>query len=271
MPAISTPRALSPYKRGFRAAVDGMKLALRSKDVGRAYLRIAAVIFMMTLAVDTAAIWTLFHFTVAAADAPLWLIVLLWAARVIGSVGALLIGPLVAIFLVNIAFPMFNKGVFLAGLRLVDPERADALEAKPGMPLGASIAIPLWRLVKFVLLSLGLLALGLVPVVGSIAAAILQTWLTAKTVAWELMDPYFDCLDIRYAEQKQFVARMQKPLLGFGVPVSLVFAIPLVGPLGFGLAQAAAATFVAREVPVDPRERGDGALGAGPGPEPARS
>jgi CysZ protein len=254
MPALSTPKALGPYKRGFRAAVDGMKLALRSKDVGRAYLRVAAIIFVMTLAVDSAALWALFHFTVAAADAALWLVVLLWAARVIGSVGALLIGPLVAIFLVNIAFPMFNKGVFIAGLRLLDPERAATLDAKPGMPLGASITIPLWRLVKFLLLSACLLLLGLVPVVGSVAAAVLQTWLTARTVAWELMDPYFDCLDIRYAEQKQFVARMQKSLLGFGFPVSLALAVPIVGPLGFGLAQAAAATFVAREVPVDPRE-----------------
>ncbi len=244
----------SPYKRGFRAAVDGMKLALRNEDVGRAYLWVAAVIFAATVAIDGAAIWGLFHFTAPADDAALWLVVVLWAARVIGTVATLLIGPLLAIFIVNIAFPMFNKGVFLAGLRVIDPARAAALEAKPGMPLGVSIAIPLWRLVKFVVLSTGLLLLGLVPVIGSIAAAILQTWLTAKTVATELMDPYFDCLDIRYAEQKQFISRMRKPLVGFGLPVSLLLAIPIVGPLTFGLAQAAAAVFVAREFPVDPRE-----------------
>lgn len=248
--------ASSPYKRGFRAAVDGMKLALRSKDLGRAYLRVAAVVFVLTILIDSAAIWTLFHFTAVPGDAAWWLIALLWAARVIGTIGSLLIGPLLAIFTINIAFPVFNKEIFLAGLRIVDPARAEALAAKPGMPLGVAVGIPLWRLFKFLASSVCLLLLGLVPVVGSIAAAILQTWLTARTVAWEMMDPYFDCLDIRYAEQKHFVARMQKPLLGFGLPVSLMLAIPIIGPLTFGIAQVAAAMFVAREFPVDPRELG---------------
>ena len=246
---------LSPYKRGFRAAFDGIKVSLRSNEVGHAYLRVAAVIFAMTLVIDTAAIWALFHFTVAPADAELWLVVLLWTARVVGSVGSLLIGPLLAIFTVNILFPVFNRDVFLAGLRAVDPQRADALAAKPGMPLRVAVGIAVWRLIRFVVISLGLLLLGLVPVIGSVIAAVLQTWLTARTVAWELMDPYFDCLDVRFAEQKQIVAKLQKPLIGFGLPVSLLFAIPIAGPLLFGLAQAAAGTFVAREFPIDPREQ----------------
>lgn len=137
-----------------------------------------------------------------------------------GTVGSLLIGPLLAIFVVNIAFPVFNKEIFLTGLRAVDAHRASALVAKPGMPLRGAAGIPLWRLFKFLGLSLFLLLLGLVPVVGGVTAAFLQIWLTARTVAWEMLDPYFDCLDIRYAEQKQFVARLQKPLLGFGLPVS---------------------------------------------------
>jgi CysZ protein len=244
----------SPYVRGFRTALEGMKMALRSKEVGRAYLRVAAVIFGLTVVIDIGAIWTLLHFTTPAADAATWMIVALWVARVIGTLAALLVGPLLAIFVVNIAFPVFNKGVFLAGMQLVDPERAAALEAKPGMPLAPTIGIPIWRLIKFVGLSMGLFVLGLIPVIGSLVATALQLWLTARTIAWELMDPYFDCLDIRYAEQREFVARLQKPLLGFGVPVALLMAIPIVGPLCFGLAQASAGVFVAREFPVDPRE-----------------
>lgn len=250
---MSTP-PLSPYARGFRAAVDGMKVALRSKEVGRAYLRAAAVIFAMTVVIDVGAIWSLFHFTVPADDAELWRVVVLWVARVIGTLAALLIGPLLAIFTVNIAFPMFNRGIFVAGLQAVDPDRAAALAAKPGMPTGPAVGIAAWRLIKFVVLSAGLFVLGLVPVIGSLAATALQLWLTARTVSWELMDPYFDCLDIRYAEQRQFIARHQKPLLGFGAPVALLMAVPFFGPLCFGVAQAAAGTFVAREFPIDPRE-----------------
>ena len=251
---MSDAQAQSPYTRGFRTAVDGMKLALRNEEVGKAYLRVAAVIFVLTVVIDSAAIWALFHYTVPAADAELWRIALLWTARVVGTVAGLLIGPLVAIFTVNIAFPVFNMGVFLAGMKVVDPERAERLAAKPGMPLHITVAISAWRLVKFVLLSAGLLLVGLIPVVGGLVAAGLQLWLTARTVSAELLDPYFECLDIRYAEQKQIVARHQKPLLGFGLPVALLLAIPVVGPLAFGVAQAAAAVFVARELPVDPRE-----------------
>jgi CysZ protein len=251
---MSKPQSPSPYTRGFRAAVDGMRLALRNEEVGKAYLRVAALIFVLTLVIDTAAIWALFHYTAPAPGAELWMLVLLWTARVIGTVAGLLIGPILAIFSVNILFPVFNVEVFLAGMKVVDPERAERLAAKPGMPLRVSVAISAWRLVKFILLSLGLLLLGLVPVVGSVLAAILQLLLTARTVAAELMDPYFESLDIRHAEQKQFVARHQKLLLGFGFPVALMLAIPVVGPLAFGLAQAAAAVFVASEIPIDPRE-----------------
>jgi CysZ protein len=250
---MSSQSNQSPYSRGARAAGDGIKLALRSKDVGRAYLRAALVIFALTVVIDTATIFGLFHFTTPAEDAAMWLVVVLWLARVIGTIGLLLIGPLLAIFTVNTAFPVFNKELFLAGLRVVDPARAAALEAKPGMPIAPAVGIALRRMIKFVVLSVMLFMLGLVPVIG-LGAALLQLWLTTRTVAWELMDPYFDCLDIRYAEQKQFVQRLQKPLLGFGFPISLLLAVPIVGPLCFGLAQAAAATFVAREFPIDPRE-----------------
>lgn len=250
---MSTPLHQSPYSRGARAAVDGSKLALRSEQVGKAYLRAAAVIFALTIVIDVGTIWGLWHFTNPAEDAALWLVIVLWLGRVVGTLGLLLIGPLLAIFTVNTAFPVFNKELFLTGLQAVDPARAAALAAKPGMPLAAAMGIALRRMIKFLLLSIGLFVLGWVPVIGVIATG-LQLWLTARTVAWELMDPYFDCLDIRYAEQKQFIDRLSKPLLGFGFPIALLFAIPFAGPLCFGLAQAAAATFVSREFAIDPRE-----------------
>jgi hypothetical protein len=40
---------------------------------------------------------------------------------------AALVAPLVALFVVNIVFPFLAEGVFFAGLRAVDPARADAL------------------------------------------------------------------------------------------------------------------------------------------------
>lgn len=265
---MSTPskppkRPANPYARGFRAAVDGLRLALRTKAVRRAYLRVVALIFLVTLSLDVGGIWGLFVLTRAPEDPNLGLVIGLWAARVIGSVAIVLIVPILAILLVNLIFPFFNQGIFLAGLRAVDPERAAALEAKPGMPVGPAVSTSAWRLFKYAVPVLALFVLNLVPVVGSIAAAGAQLWLTARTVAWELLDPYFDCLDIRYAEQKAMVAGLQKPMVGFGLPMALLLAIPVIGPLSFGLVQAAAGTFVDRELARHPSEEPSNALQQG--------
>ncbi|PRP90123.1 Etoposide-induced protein [Enhygromyxa salina] len=258
---MSEQTSTSPYVRGFRIAADGMKVAVGSADVRRAYLKVVAVIFVLSLAISSGSIWALWANTAPAVDAALWLVVTMWVVRVVGVVVALLIGPLLAIFTVNIAFPFFNEGVFMAGLRVLDPDRAAALAAKQGMPLGPAMGIATWRLIKFLGLSLCFLLIGLIPVVGTIAGTLGELWLAARTVSWELLDPYFGCLDIRHAEQREIVGRHQKALLGFGLPISLMLAIPIAGPLLFGFAQVAGAAFVAKELPVDPRERPDqGAL-----------
>ena len=106
---MSNPLQQSPYSRGARAALDGIKIALRSNEVGKAYLRAAAVIFALTVVIDIGTIWGLWHFTTPATNAELWLVVVLWIARVIGTLGFLLIGPLLAIFTVNTAFPVLTR------------------------------------------------------------------------------------------------------------------------------------------------------------------
>jgi CysZ protein len=247
-------QAQNPFFRGFRLALEGMKTAFRSREVRRAYLEAVAIIFVLGLGFAAAAIWALWTYGPPEPGAALWLVITLWIACVVGTLLALLLGPLLAIFVVNIAFPFFNVGVFMAGMRVIDPERAAGLEGKPGMPMAPAAGIATRRLLKFLLLSVVFFAIGLIPVVGTILGTVGELLLAARTIAWELLDPYFDILDIRYAEQKEIVARHKRALLGFGLPVSLMLGIPLVGPFLFGLAQVAGAAFVASELPVDPRE-----------------
>lgn len=244
----------SPYVRGFRIALDGMKLAFDSPEVVRAYIRVSLVIFSLGLLLAGISILALWTNTEPAPDADAWLIALLWVARVVGSLAALVVGPLVAIYVVNIGFPFFNHSVFMAGLRAADPKRAAGLEGKPGMPVGRAVGLALWRFVKFVGLGLVLFVIGLVPVVGTVIASVGGLALASYAVAWELLDPYFETLDIPHAEQSRLIKRHRQVLLGFGMPIALLFGIPIVGPLLFGLAQVAGAVLVARELPVDPRE-----------------
>lgn len=246
--------ATSPYIRGFRIALEGMKLAFHSPEVGRAYIRVSLVIFSLGLFLAGLSILTLWNHTVPAPDAEEWLVAVLWLARIIGSLAALVLGPLLAIYVVNIGFPFFNQGVFMTGLRAIDPKRAAGLEGKQGMSLTRAIGLAIWRLIKFVGLGLLLLAIGLVPVIGTLIATVGGVLLAAYAVAWELLDPYFETLDISHTEQREIMKRHRKVMLGFGLPIAMLFGIPIVGPLLFGLAQVAGAVLVARELPVDRRE-----------------
>lgn len=243
-----------PLVRGFRILLEGINLAFENAEVARAYFKITAIIFCSSLVISGSGIWALWTYAQPAPDASWWVGAGLWVARIVGTLAAALVGPLVSIGLINILFPLFPKGVFMAGMRVIDPERAARLEAKPGMSTPVAAGIATWRLAKFLALTVVFFFVGLIPVVGAVLGPAAQLWLSARTLGWDLLDPYFDCLDIRHAEQREFVDRHKRALMGFAVPVALVFAIPFVGPLLFGFAQAAGAVFVARELPVDPRE-----------------
>ena len=79
-----------------------------------------------------------------------------------GTVVLVVLGPLLAVFVVNIAFPFFNQGVFMAGLKLLDPARAEALATKPGMPIPAAMWIATVRLGVFLGLSVVFFLIGLI-------------------------------------------------------------------------------------------------------------
>ena len=87
-------------------------------------------------------------------------------------------------------------------------------------------------------------ALTLVPVVGALLGPAFQLWSTSRALTWELLDPYFDRRSFGYAEQRAYLKAHSGPIVGFGLPLSFILAVPLVGPLFFGLAQAGAALLV---------------------------
>jgi CysZ protein len=249
-----TPIQTKTFYRGVQAAFEGIKVAFRDPGVRKAYLRVMLGMLALTLVIDALGLWWLFTWVDPSAAEEAWMGLIHWLLRILGSAVILLVAPLIAILIMNIAFPFFNEPVFMAGLRAQDPERADRVAAGPGMPLRASALIAAFRLVRFLGMTLGFVLLGFIPIVGGILGTIGQAWLTARTVSWELMDPYFDRLDIRWDGQREFVTQHRDALLGFGLPLGLLLAIPLLGPLLFGWVQGAAGTFLVREVPPHPRE-----------------
>lgn len=241
---MSAPSTRVRFMAGLSAAWVGLRLSTRSAELRRTYVQLVAVLFILATVLDVAGIWAVLHFTPIPDDAAWWAIVGLWVARVLGVVVVLLVTPLVSLILVNLVFPFLGERVFLAAMRVVSPARAEQLAKSPGLPLVTSLAVASARLVMFMGLSAGALLVSLVPVVGQVLGPVLQGYLSARGMAWELLDPYLDKRGLRFGEQRAFVAEHRPALVGFGAPLTLMMAVPLVGPLLFGLAQGAVAQLV---------------------------
>lgn len=250
---MTQPSMTASFSQGVQAAFAGMKVALSDAGVRAAYLRVMLGMLALTLVLDVLGVWGVVSLVDPAAFEG-WKSLAMHGLRVLGIAAVLVGGPILALLTMNVVFPFFSEPMFMAGLRAADPARAERVAAGPGMPIATSAGIAVTRLLRYLGLTIALLLVGLIPLVGGIVAAIGQTLLTARTVSWELLDPYFDRLDIRGPEQREFVARHRDALLGFGLPLALLLAIPLVGPLLFGLVQGAAGTFLVRMIPPHDKE-----------------
>jgi CysZ protein len=231
-----------------RAAWRGAKLVLHAPQVKKTYLQLAAAIFAVAAVLDVAGIWAVVHFTPIDSGEAWWWVAWLWVLRVVGIAIVLFTAPIVAMFTVNSLVPLLAERVFLAGMATVAPDRAKELGERKGLPLSTALVQSLIRLFLFLGMSVLAFAISLVPVVGSVAGPVVHGYFTARTLSWELLDPYFDKLELGFDAQHDFVKQHRLPLVGLGLPFALVMAIPFVGSLVFGLAQATAGVFVAEVI-----------------------
>jgi uncharacterized protein involved in cysteine biosynthesis len=243
---------VSELRRGFSAAFRGLRLSFGNAEVRRSYAFIAAALFVVTLALDVSGIWALLAATAWEEGTSTWLVFVWVVARIAGILAILLVSPLLAIFTLNVVMPLLNEGPFLAGMRALDPARAQRLREGVHLPVPQQIKISLLRLLLFVVLGLVSFAVFFVPVVGQVAGPAMGLYFSSRTVAWELLDPYFALTNRGYEEQVAVIGRHHGAVVGFGLPFALIFAVPLLGPLVFVLAQASAATLVSEVLDADP-------------------
>lgn len=243
VPVQLTPAAPSIVS-GVGLALRGLKLALASPELRRVYLQLALTLVVVSLALAGALGWLVWKFVPVPEDMSLLREALMWGLRLAGVFVAMMAAPLLALFVVNIVFPFLGERVFMAGLRVVDPARADELAAAEGLGLSTSVLGSVRRLLYFVGVTIAVFGLTLVPLLGALLGPIAQLWFTARTLSWELLDPYFERRGLAYADQRALLKAQRGTMFGFGAPYTLLLALPIVGPLGFGLAQAAAALLV---------------------------
>ena len=245
--ADSKRDVMGSFLRGFRTAFSGISTTFDRRTVHRAYFRLTAALFAFTLLFDIGGIWLLFDLTDWNDATAGGTVATYFILRIVGVLLILLLAPVLSILLLNLAFPFFNDAIFLASLRSIDPELAERLSQSPGPKIRESVFIGLFRLGRFLLFSALALLINLVPIAGPIVSTTVQTWNTSEILAWELLEPYFGRLQLPLSEQRRFIRAHRSTLVGFALPFSFALAIPIVGPLLFGLAQSSTALLVHRE------------------------
>ncbi len=252
--AVSPPLDVSSsVPRGLRLALRGLRLALASPEVRRTYLRLALALVVLAAALSVGLAYLVWSYVPVSSDMSMWTWLGSWLLRAGGTALAFIVAPMLAMFLVNTVFPFLADAVFMAGARAADPALAARLEQPADVGLVAGVVGSLRRLVYFLGVTLALLAFSLVPVLGAVLGPILQLWYSARTLSWELLDPYFERAGVDYPRQRELVRTRGGTLVGFGLPWTLTMALPFVGPLLFGLAQAGVAALVAEELAPDGR------------------
>ncbi len=247
---------------GVSVAFRGFRFALSHPEIRSLYRQLLVAVFLLALVLMGLLTGSLWYFTGIADDASGWMVAGLWILRIAGQLIILMAAPLLALMLVNALAPFLGERAFLGALRVLDPARADRLQASEGLSFAAGLGSSLRRLVHFLALTVLALGVTLIPLVGAIFGPVIQLWATSRALTWELLDPYFDMQGLTYAEQRRYLRRHRSAVFGYGLPLSFVLGLPLVGPLCFGLAQASAALLI-----VEVLEPGDsaGAVAGGPG------
>ncbi|MBG6238824.1 CysZ protein [Mycetocola sp. CAN_C7] len=117
------------------------------------------------------------------------------------------------------------------------------------VPFWPSIGRGIWESIRLlaltVLIGLGLLLLGFIPLVGPICAAVLGAFTGGWFLALELTTVPFERRGLRLDDRRRLLTAQRSTTLGFGVSVFLLFLLPL-GALVTMPAAAAGATLLAR-------------------------
>jgi CysZ protein len=131
--------------------------------------------------------------------------------------------------------PAFSLGGFVHGLAL---------------GIAHSIRRLIAALAGFVLV----LAIGFVPVVGTIVAAVLAGWLAARGAAYDSYDAVFSRRSMSYSEKLAFLARHRSRTMGLGAGVAAMLFVPGINLVALGLG-AAGATVAVHSIEGDPSAR----------------
>jgi CysZ protein len=99
-----------------------------------------------------------------------------------------------------------------------------------------------------------LFALGFIPIIGTIAAAIIGVWLGARGAAYDCYDAVLSRRELPYRDKLAFLATHRKRTLGLGLAVVGMLVVPGLNLVAFGVGTAGAtlASLELATAPADP-------------------
>lgn len=205
-------------------------------------MRATAVALAATVAAQAALLLAAYHLLPWPGDADgvlaLVVAILAWIAA---CAVVLVAAPVLVFFGAQLLLPLWNERIFFAALEPADPALAATLAALPAAPVSRSLRRTAGRFMRWLAALAAAGLLGIVPVAGPLLSAAVGGTATAWVLAWELFDPVLDRIAPDPASERAFLARHRWLLLGAGLPWAALVALPFIGPLLFGLVQAAAA------------------------------
>lgn len=186
-----------------------------------------------------------------------------WAPAGFVDVIRFAIGALVLIVAVLLAVIIFSGLTLLIGSPIYE-KISESVEAECGgvrggiveESLGASAARSIGQSLTLVIISVGLavpvFVLGLIPAVGGIIGAIASALVGGTMITLELIGGPFDRRGRRgLGEKHRAISALRARSLGFGIPVFLLFSLPLVAVIAFPAATAGG-TLLARHLAGEP-------------------
>jgi len=186
---------------------------------------------------------------------PLTIAALLFAPGVVWQLLTIL--PVWALSIAQKRHPVDHNKLFIEGLRPLDADLAKALEEGStkkyqntaprswAKVITESFSEHVWFWYKSGIISV----ISIIPFVGSIFTAALQTYLNCMKLNSRVLEIYVKDLEHMSKSQKETFFRQNRALLlGFAAPYIVFSSIPFVGPLALVYAEASAADLVYYEL-----------------------
>lgn len=211
---------------GAKAVLDGIRLSFGRPDMRRKLTKaflLNGIFFFLLLALM---IWGALALTAGLVEGELWLAALGWIARVLLIVGIVAVAPGLYSLIGDIVLPVVHGRVFEAAREHAGGPPVDEVGGV-GKEI-RTVGVDLRRLARFLGVSLVLLLANLIPVVGNLVYPVAQFLVTAHTMGWDLLAYHFELHDVRYDEQKRFLADHRTLVLAAGAAATVLTLLPVV-------------------------------------------